>query len=132
GRLVYLPAGTHGWTGCPPPSGSSLPPSRGKARSRRSLPRASSRSKHSAKASVEEGHVPHGLGLPLGVHHDLVPAVERDRGVVGVSDPATDVDAGVAPHGAPAPALRLRAAGQDAPVLRLSDAVGVAGADVDR
>src|SRR5581483_11391615 len=86
----------------------------------------------SSKASVEEGHVPHGPGLPLGVHDDLVPAVERDRGVVGVPDPAPDVDAGVAPHGAPAPALRLRAARQDDLVLRLGDAVGVAGADVDR
>src|SRR5262249_35430510 len=38
----------------------------------------------------------------------------------------------VAPHGAPAPALGLRAARQDAPVLRLRDAVGVARADVDR
>src|ERR687884_345047 len=70
-------------------------------------------------ASVEEGHVPHGSGLRLGVHDDLVPAVERDRGVVGVPDPALDVDAGVPAHDTPAPALRLRAAGQDAPVLRL-------------
>src|SRR5207249_11321999 len=67
-----------------------------------------------------------------GVHHDLVPAVQGDRGVVGVPDTALDVDAGVAPHGAPAPALRLRVAGQDALVLRRGDAVGVAGADVDR
>src|SRR5437016_5040662 len=79
-------------------------------------------------SSVEEGHVPHGPGLPLGVHDDPVPAIEHDGGVVGVPDPATDVDAGVAPHGAPAPALRLRAAGQDALVLRLSDSAGVAGA----
>src|SRR5262249_20860160 len=84
------------------------------------------------RASVEEGHVPHGPGLPLGVHDDPVPAVQGDGGVVGVPDPAPDVDAGVAPHGTPAPALRLRAAIQDALVLRLGDAVGVPGADVDR
>src|SRR5690349_18642965 len=83
-------------------------------------------------SSIQEGHVPHGPGLSLGVHDDLVPAVERDRGVVGVPDPATDIDARVPPHGAPAPALRLWVAGQDALVLRLGDAVGVAGADVDR
>src|SRR5438876_1197044 len=64
-------------------------------------------------SSVEEGHVPHGPGLPLGVHDDLVPAVERDGGVVGVPDPALDVDAGVAAHSAPAPALRLRATSED-------------------
>ena len=43
-----------------------------------------------------------------------------------------DVDAGIPPHGPPAPPLRLRAAGQDALVLRLGDAVGVLRADVDR
>jgi hypothetical protein len=31
--------------------------------------------------SIEEGHVAHRLRLPLGVHDDPVPAVERDRGV---------------------------------------------------
>src|SRR4051812_31376675 len=82
--------------------------------------------------SIQEGDVAHGLGLTLGVHHDPVPAVQGDRGVVGVPDPAPDVDAGVAPHRAPAPALGLRAAGQDALVLRLGDAAGVAGADVNR
>src|SRR5262245_13802851 len=81
--------------------------------------------------SVEEGHVPHGLRLSLGVHHDLVPAVQGDGSVVCVPDPTLDVDAGVAPHRAPAPTLRLRAARQDALVLRLGDAVGVPGADVD-
>src|SRR5260370_40569632 len=103
-----------------------------KARSRRNLPRASPCSDRRPRASVEEGHVPHGLRLALGVHHDPVPPVQDDRGVVGVTAPALDVDARIPPHRAPAPALRLRAASQDALVLRLGDAVGVAGADVDR
>src|SRR5206468_12057908 len=70
--------------------------------------------------------------LPLGVHDDPVPAVQGDRRVVRVADSAPDVDAGVAPHRAPAPALGLRAAGQNALVLRLGDAAGVLRADVDR
>src|SRR6266851_2134235 len=85
-----------------------------------------------ASPSVEEGHVLHRLRLSLRVHQDPVPTVQGDGGVVGVPDAATDVDAGIAPHGAPAPALRLRTPGQDALVLRLGDAVRVPGADVDR
>ena len=68
----------------------------------------------SVPSSIEKGHVLHRLRLPFGVHHDPVPAVQRDRGVVGVPDAAPDVDAGIPPHGAPAPALRLRVAGHDA------------------
>src|SRR5262245_20160353 len=64
--------------------------------------------------SVEEGHVPHGPGLALAIQDDQVPAVERDRPVVGVPDPATDVDAGVAPHRPASPSpwgCRPRASG---------------------
>jgi len=82
--------------------------------------------------SIQEGHVPHGPGLALGVHQNPVPTMQGNGGVVGVPDAALDVDVGVAPHSAPTPTLRLRAAGHDLPVLRLRDAVGVAGADVDR
>lgn len=32
--------------------------------------------------SIKEGHVAHGLGLALSVHHDLVPAMQGDRGAV--------------------------------------------------
>lgn len=52
--------------------------------------------------------------------------------MVGVTDAALDVDTRIAPHRAPAPALRLRASGQDALVLRLGHAVRVPRADVDR
>ncbi len=52
--------------------------------------------------------------------------------MVGVPDAAPDVDAWIATHRSPAPALRLRAAGQDRLVLRFGDAVRVAGADVNR
>lgn len=83
-------------------------------------------------SSIQEGHVPHGLRLTFGVHQDPVPAVQGDRGVVGVPNPATDVDPRMPLHRPPAPALCLRVAGQDALVLRLGDAVMVAGADVDR
>src|SRR5579871_824146 len=55
--------------------------------------------------SVEEGHVAHGLRLALRVHHDLVPAGQRNRGVVGVPNAALDVHAGVPPHDPPEPAL---------------------------
>jgi hypothetical protein len=34
------------------------------------------------------------------VFQDPVPAVQRDRGMFGVSDPASDVDAGIPAHGA--------------------------------
>src|SRR5947209_4152489 len=85
-----------------------------------------------AWASVQKRHVLHRLRLPLRVHVKPVPAVQGYGGVVGVSDATLDVDAGVAPHGAPTPALRFRAAGQDVLVLRLGDAVGVPGANVDR
>src|SRR5690348_7847409 len=61
-----------------------------------------------------------------------MPAVQSDGGVVGVADAVLDVDAGVTTHDAPAPALRLRTAGQDALVLSLGHAVGVPGADIDR
>ena len=58
--------------------------------------------------------------------------MQRDRGMVGVPDMAPDVDTGIAPHGAPAPALRLRVVGQDDLVLLLGNAPGLLGADVDR
>src|SRR5436305_14531986 len=90
-----------------------------KARSKRSLPRAFSCSDQGLQPSIQEGHVPHGPGLALGVHPDSVPAVQHDRGMVGVTNAALDGAARGAAHGAPAPALRLRAAGQDALVLRL-------------
>src|SRR2546426_822268 len=56
-------------------------------------------SSRSVTSSIEEGHVPHRLGLSLRVQQDLMPAVQGDRGVVGVADAALDVDAGVPPHG---------------------------------
>src|SRR3954452_11737166 len=47
--------------------------------------------------SIEEGYVPHGPGLALGVHQDPVPAVQNNRLVVGVPDAAPNV----LPAGAP-------------------------------
>src|SRR5205823_5136335 len=60
-------------------------------------------------SSIEEGHVLHRLRLPFRVHQNLMPAVQGDGGVVGVPDAAPDVHAGVPPHRAPPPTLRLRA-----------------------
>src|SRR5438552_19132115 len=57
-------------------------------------------------ASVEEGHVPHGPRLPLGVHHHQVPAVQGDGGVVGVSHPPADIHPRVSPHHPPPPPAR--------------------------
>ena len=56
--------------------------------------------------------------------------MQCDRGVVGVPDQATDVDARIPPHGAP-PSLWPSAAGQGALAMRLGDTVRVPRADVD-
>src|SRR5262249_17935395 len=77
------------------------------------------------------GHVPHRLRLGLGVHQNPMPAVQYDRLVVGVTDTAPDVNAGISQHGTPAPAPRPRIAGDDLLVLRTRDTVRVTGADVN-
>ena len=61
-----------------------------------------------------------------------MPAVQRDRLVVGVPDGPPDVDPGVPTHRLPAPAARLRVAGEDRPVALLSHTARISGADVDR
>src|ERR1019366_6062501 len=86
-------------------------PNKEKARSGRSPPRAIFVS--SFPGSIEEGHVLHRLRLTFRVHQDLMPSIQRDRGMVGMTDATLDVNAGIPTHGAPAPTLRLRAAGQD-------------------
>src|SRR6516162_6962723 len=83
-------------------------------------------------SSIEEGHVAHGLRLAFGVHHDLMPAAQDDRCVVWVANAALDVNAGIPPHRAPAPALRLRVATQNDLVLSFGDTVGVTRADINR
>src|SRR4051812_7625220 len=86
----------------------------------------------SGLASVEEGHVPQRTGLVLGVHQDPVPAVQRDRPVVGVPHTAPHIHLRVPAHRPPAPGLRLRLLHQQAVVLGPAEAVGEAAADVDR
>src|SRR6516162_9716675 len=85
-------------------------PVKQEARNRRRLLRAFYCHLH---ASIQESHISHGLRLPLGVHHDPVPAMQGNRGMVGVPNAAPNVNAGVTPHDAPTPALRLWVAGQD-------------------
>ena len=55
-------------------------------------------------------------GEELSEHTASMPAVQGNCGIVGVPDAAPDVDARIAPHRAPAPALRLRVAGQGSSV----------------
>src|SRR5262249_48614850 len=52
----------------------------------------------SREPSIQECHVPHCLGLTLGVHQDPVPAVQPDRGVVGVTDATSNVNTSVPLH----------------------------------
>jgi hypothetical protein len=59
-----------------------------------------------------------------------VPAVQGNRGVIGVPDAAPDENARVAPHHPPAPAPRLGFAFPEAAVLRRREAVRTARADV--
>jgi hypothetical protein len=65
------------------------------------------------RSSIQEGHVLHRLRLTFRVHQDLMPSIQRDRGMVGVTDATLDTNAGIPTHRAPAPSLRLQAAGQD-------------------
>ena len=48
--------------------------------------------------SVKEGKVCHGARLRLRIHEDAVPGVQRDDLVIGMTNGAAGVDAGVAPH----------------------------------
>src|SRR5262249_47460008 len=82
--------------------------------------------------SIQERHISHRLRLALGVHQDPMPAMKRDRGMVGVTNAALDVNARIPLHRPPTPALCLRIARQDHFVLRVGDAVRVPRADVDR
>jgi len=76
--------------------------------------------------------VPHGAGLILGVHHDPVPAVEKDRSVVQVADSAANVHAGVPTHRDPVPALGPWLLLEEALIRPLGHAGRITGAEVDR
>ena len=75
--------------------------------------------------------MPHRLRLALRVHQDPVPAVQPDRGVVGVTDVTSNAYARIAQHCTPAPASRPQIAGDDLLVLRSRDTIRVSGADVN-
>lgn len=80
---------------------------------------------------VEEGHVPHGRGLVLGVHFDPVPAAERDGGVVAVTDAAFDEDGRVSAHDLPVRATCGRVSGDEGSILILRQAAGSEVAYID-
>src|SRR6202171_5494817 len=79
--------------------------------------------KQSRALSVEERQVTHRRRLVLGVHYDLVPAIELDRLVVGVSDPTAAKNCGIAALGDPSQVGRLRLLGNQLPVARLAQAL---------
>jgi hypothetical protein len=71
-----------------------------------------------AQASIQECHVPHRLRLALRVNQDPVPAVQPDRGVIGVTDATSNVNASVPLHRAPTPSLRGKRKHPSCPVHR--------------
>src|SRR5262249_48680611 len=83
-------------------------------------------------ASIQEGHVLHRLRPILRVHQNSMPAMQHDGLVVGVADAATNENAGISPHGSPAPALGLRVVGEHPLVGCLGHAGGVPRANIDR
>jgi hypothetical protein len=70
--------------------------------------------------SIEEGHVLHRLRLPLGVHHDPMPAVQGDRRMVGMTDATPDVDTRIAPQLEKAFGHALLARVSDRPTARIA------------
>ena len=72
------------------------------------------------ECSINERDIRHLAGVAFGIHEDLVPVMQRDRGMITVTHGTPCINRGVANAALPAPALGTGCAGEYLLILGLA------------
>ena len=83
------------------------------------------------ECSIDESDIRHLAGVAFGIHEDLVPVMQRERGVIAVTHGPPCINRGIADAALPAPAFRTGCDGEYLFIFGLAHTVRMPVADED-